>query len=164
MDSIIKKCSEFIVKYKYVVFILFIGLLLMLMPTGKPEEEPVIMQENESILTIEQQLAQILSSVEGAGKVQVMLTQSAGEETLFQTNQDHAITGESSSSRADTIIVTDAQRNEAGLIKQVIPPTYLGAIIVCQGADKPSVRLAIVDAVSRATGLGADRISVLKMK
>lgn len=164
MDSIIKKCSEFIVKHKYVVFILFIGLLLMLMPTGKPEEEPVIMQENESILTIEQQLAQILSSVEGAGKVQVMLTQSAGEETLFQTNQDHAITGESSSSRADTIIVTDAQRNEAGLIKQVIPPTYLGAIIVCQGADKPSVRLAIVDAVSRATGLGADRISVLKMK
>jgi stage III sporulation protein AG len=40
----------------------------------------------------------------------------------------------------------------------------MGAIVLCQGADVPSVRLAIVDAVSKVTGLVANQISVLKMK
>jgi stage III sporulation protein AG len=65
---------------------------------------------------------------------------------------------------SDTVIITDSSRNESGLIRQVNPPVYLGAIVLCQGGDRPSVRLAIVDAVSKVTGLGADRISVLKMK
>ena len=62
------------------------------------------------------------------------------------------------------MIITDSDRKEEGLITQVDPPVYQGAIIVCQGADRGAVRLAIVEAVSRVTGLGADRISVLKMK
>ena len=49
-------------------------------------------------------------------------------------------------------------------VQQVLPESYRGAIVVCQGADSPAVKLAIVEAVSRATGLGADSISVLKMK
>jgi stage III sporulation protein AG len=40
----------------------------------------------------------------------------------------------------------------------------MGAIVVCQGGDQPTVRLAILDAVSKVTGLGADKISILKMK
>ena len=60
--------------------------------------------------------------------------------------------------------VTDGQRNETGLVRQVNPPSYLGAVVVCQGGDDPRVQLDIVNAVSRITGLGADRISVLKMK
>ena len=46
----------------------------------------------------------------------------------------------------------------------VLSPTYLGAVIVCQGGDSPTVKLAIVEAVSNATGLSADKITVLKMK
>jgi stage III sporulation protein AG len=64
----------------------------------------------------------------------------------------------------ETVIITDAQRAQQGLVKQVNPPVYLGAVVVCQGADRASVRLAIVEAVANATGLGADKISVLKMK
>jgi stage III sporulation protein AG len=86
----------------------------------------------------------------------VLLTPASGKETLYQTNEN----GDDS----DTVIITDSSRNESGLIRQVNPPVYLGAIVLCQGGDRPSVRLAIVDAVSKVTGLGADRISVLKMK
>jgi len=49
-------------------------------------------------------------------------------------------------------------------VQQVNPPTYLGAVIVCQGADSASVRLAIVSAVGSVTGLSTDKITVLKMK
>lgn len=39
-----------------------------------------------------------------------------------------------------------------------------GAVILCQGADAAEVRLHIVEAVSAFTGLGSNRILVLKMK
>ena len=61
-------------------------------------------------------------------------------------------------------MITDSNRNETGLIHQRNPPKYQGAIILAMGADDPAVKLAIVDAVSNVTGLGADKISVLKMQ
>lgn len=39
-----------------------------------------------------------------------------------------------------------------------------GAVVVCQGADQPSVRLDVTNAVAAYTGLGSDQISVIKMK
>ena len=84
--------------------------------------------------------------------------------TLYQTDDSTSYSDTSNTTRIDTVTVTDDTRNQTGLIQQVIPPTYQGAIVVCQGADSPAVRLAIVEAVSKVTGLGADRISVLKMK
>lgn len=37
-----------------------------------------------------------------------------------------------------------------------------GAVIVCQGAEDPEVRLAIIKAVEAFTGFSSDRIQVLK--
>lgn len=39
-----------------------------------------------------------------------------------------------------------------------------GAVVVCQGADQPGVRLDVTNAVTAYTGLGSDKISVIKMK
>ena len=39
-----------------------------------------------------------------------------------------------------------------------------GAVVVCQGADQPYVRLDVTNAVAAYTGLGSDKISVIKMK
>ena len=68
------------------------------------------------------------------------------------------------SAKTETVIVTDGQRTESGLVSQVNPPSYLGAIVVCQGADSPAIKYAITQAVAKITGLGTDAICVLKMK
>ncbi len=39
-----------------------------------------------------------------------------------------------------------------------------GAVIVCQGAEDVSVRYCVTNAVSAYTGLGSDKIRVIKMK
>ncbi len=39
-----------------------------------------------------------------------------------------------------------------------------GCVVVCEGADSPAVRLDVTSAVMAYTGLGSDRISVMKMK
>ena len=100
---------------------------------------------------------------DSAKTVQVLLTESAGEMTVYQTDRDEG-GGSDGALRADTVIITDSNRAQSGLVQQILPPKYQGAIIVCQGGDSPAVRLAIVEAVCKVTGLGADRVSVLKMK
>lgn len=39
-----------------------------------------------------------------------------------------------------------------------------GAVVVCEGSDSPGVRLDVTNAVMAYTGLGSDKISILKMK
>ena len=102
----------------------------------------------------------MLSRLYGAGEVEVLLTQACGEETIYQTDDNQS----REDFRTDTVIVTNQDRKETGLVKQVNAPIYLGAIVLCQGADSPQVKLSIVEAVSSATGLTSDRITVLKMK
>lgn len=159
------KLTGFIKKYRYAVLVLLIGVGLMLIPmkTEQKKTETVSLPSENYEQRLSEDLSKILSQIEGAGKVQVLLTISESEKTVFQTNINEA-KGETGTSKWDTVIITDADRNQSGMIQQVISPVYQGAIIVCQGAEKASVRLAIVEAVSNITGLGADKISVEKMK
>ena len=159
------KILPFLQKYKYVALVLAIGIVLMLLPSNKDSvPEPVITLQEGSILSVEERLSNILREVKGAGDVLVLLTEASGEEIIYQTNDDISQSDTTSSTRSDTVTVTDSQRNEQGLIRQQNPPKYLGAIVVCQGGDQSTVRLAMIDAISKVTGLGADKISVLKMK
>ena len=105
-----------------------------------------------------------MEKISGAGQVSVLLTQAAGEETIYQTDENSSIQENGNSIQRQTVLVSGTGREEIGLVKKVKAPTYLGAVVVCQGADNASVRLAIVEAVRSATGLSSDRISVLKMK
>ena len=155
--------EELFKKYRYGILILLIGVVLMCLPKMKTDEadldQPVTSIITEQI-SLEQSLAAILSQIQGAGKVEVLLTEAKGSETMYQSNT----TGGNESQKQDTVIITESERSQHGLIRQIIPPSYLGAIIVCQGADSAAVRLSIVQAVSSVTGLGSDHITVLKMK
>lgn len=159
------KIGDIVGKYRYVLLILVIGVALMLIPgkSEQPANTELATQPQAEQSDITQQLQQILTKIDGAGRVEVMLTVASGEQTVYQYDDDFS-GGETGSTRRDTVIVTDANRGQSGLIQQINPPVYQGAIVVCQGADSASVRLNIIEAVSKVTGLGTDRISVLKMK
>lgn len=167
INQLKSKIIIFVKKYKYAALILAIGIALMLLPNNsnksKNTQSNTISAEMNTDHT-RSELADILSKVEGAGRVEVMLTVSRGSETVFQTNTDQGNSEQSADVKSDTVVLTDSNRNEYGLIKRVDPVQYMGAIVLCQGADSSSVRLAIIEAVSKTTGLGADRICVLKMK
>ena len=156
MDRVIQLLKQ----YRYGVLVLLIGLGLMLLPSGvqNQEENDIVPEIQEA--DIQRQLEQILSQIDGAGEVRVMLTEVEGATTVYQQNAN--VSGDSN--RQDTVVITDPDRAEQGLVCQVIPARYRGAIVVCQGGDRAAVRLAIVEAVSGVTGLTSDKISVLKMK
>lgn len=164
--GIINHLKEHGKKYRFPALILLLGIILMTLPIKeKKAAEPVQTEEpNISQTDLQGALEDILCLIQGAGKVRVLLTEAAGEQTLYQTDEDMQANGESESIRQDTVLLTDSAREEAGLIRQIIPPVYQGAVILCQGADSAAVRLAIIQAVASATGLTSDKITVLKMK
>ena len=168
MDWVKKKNAliSFASKNRYVILILLLGLLLMLLPTNRRTQSSGVSNVDSlaNTVSMQEQLSQILSNIKGAGEVAVLLTQASGEEIIYQTDDKDTTSTDASNVSRDTVIVTDSNRGNSGLIRQINPPLYMGAIVVCQGADNPSVRLAVMEAVSKATGLGANKISVLKMK
>lgn len=160
-----EKLSSFFSRYKYVCIVVLVGLVLMSLPGQEATvSQPIPEPAQETSYDISAQLKSILSMIDGVGKVDVLLTISEGEQIQYVYNEDRDQGADTSSLRRDTVIISDSQRSDQGLVQQVIPPVYLGAIVVCEGGDIPSVKLDVVTAVSNATGLSADRITVLKMK
>lgn len=164
MEEFLKRMLSMIQRYKYVAVILLLGVALMLLPTGQKDSQPEQQIRNPQVPGMQEQLEQILSQIQGVGKVRVLLTELQGEQTLYVRDENTYDSADRTEVQSDAVIITDSQRNEAGLIRQLIPPVYQGAVIVCQGGDSAAVRLAVVQAVSDATGLSADKITVLKMK
>ena len=165
INAIGMKIRDLIKKYRYVILVLVAGIGLMLLPTEKESKSVESMTVQSPLFEDpSQELSRILCQIQGAGKVEILLTKGAGERTVYQTDQDRESNEQTQSVRVETVIVTDKDRAQQGLVQQILAPEYRGAIVVCQGADDAAVRLAIIEAVADATGLGTDRISVLKMK
>ena len=157
-QQLLKKCG----KYKYAAVIVLLGLLFMNFPSTKeslPEPAaPVVEQKNVTV-----ELTEILSRISGVGRVSVMVTESAGAETVYQTDLDET-DGTDSFGRREKTVLYSAGGGDAGLVRMVRPASYLGAVVVCEGGDNPAVSLAVVQAVSKVLGISTDRIAVLKMK
>lgn len=147
-------------KFKYPALILLLGLVLILWPSKqKPEStEPPVLPPQEQGL--EAQLEEILCCIDGAGDVRVLLTKRTGDETVYQTDSTVSRSAESESRTQTTVMAG----SDTPLIRQTVFGQYRGALIVCQGADSPSVRLKLVNAVAGLTGLPSDKITVIKMK
>ena len=150
-------------KYKYPILVALVGLGLMLLPSEQEPTEPV--EPPRAVeCSLEEKLEALLGRIEGAGQVSVLLTEKEGSQTLYQTDSQTDADESGSRRTDDTVLIEDENRTESGLVRQTLSPVYRGAVILCQGADDPSVKLAVVEAVRCVTGLGADQISVQKMK
>ena len=159
-------------KFKYPILVLLLGVLLLLMPKSTKEAptKPTIQDgssESTALEVQEEQLAQLLSKMDGAGQVEVMLSVRTGVQTIYQMDsQTQSDTQEgSTSSRQDTSTVLHGTGSgvEIPVIRQKEAPIYQGAVILCEGAENSSVRLSLVQAVASITGLRTDQIAVIKM-
>ena len=132
-----RKLSAFAAKYKYVLIILLAGLILLLLPTGSRTKAKTA----QAAAVSEQTQPQTIQAEE----------QRCSAERELATDD----------SGEPTIISAGGGAQEAVELKTV-SPQYLGAVVVCDGADSPQVQLAVTQAVAQFTGLSTDHISVLR--
>lgn len=153
--------------YRPALIVLAAGILLLLLPTGEREKkETVYVQEafGEEVWLREMQeeLSDTLSRVEGAGKLTLMLSVESGMQKELARDGESEHRQEQSSTRRETVILSSAGGGEEVVVTRSGYPIFRGAVVVCEGGDKASVRLAIVEAVTALTGLSSDKISVIK--
>ncbi len=156
-------------RFKYVLLVALAGLALLLLPTSGSEEqeqEQAVAGEEEdfSVEALEERLSAVLSQVEGAGEVTVMLTVENGvQRVLAQNETSQRSDGEVSQEIETVVISSGSSQQEVVLIGQIYP-TFQGALVVASGAADPAVCLKLTQAVAALTGLGTDKISICEGK
>lgn len=169
--------KEFLLK-KNVIFALgIIGILLIFLVDFTPEKKPAAQQTaaddycREYAEDLEKRLADIISSIEGAGQVKVMVTMETGEQYVYarteKTDNDYTqrsqqdIT-EKQAYQSDYIIV-EANGEKQALTETTIQPQIKGVAVVCDGGDNIKVVKNITEMVSAVTNVPTNRICVIKM-
>lgn len=173
------KLSSFFEKIKkekklfIIVVVGILGILLIalseLLPTSESkdkntEQQTTYVSANNYEAVAEKRLKEIISNINGAGRVEVMVTIDSSPEIVYAKNEKEKIkTDEKSTEHSyDGSYVVDD--NDNGVVLKTSEPEIRGVIVVCDGGDKPSIKKDITDAVSSVLSIKSNNISVLKMK
>lgn len=126
---------------------------------------------------MEKRVETILSGMEGAGKVRVMImVADCGKEIVEKDaagSVDHLEEADDTggvrksaqeSQSEETVYIRDAEGNEAPFVAQVALPEVTGVVVAAQGAENRSVKDNIIEAVEVLFNLSEHRIKVIKMK
>jgi len=164
-NQIVKNMTDWLLslkKYRYAAFILILGIGLMVIPQGKKEQQEITQTEPQYD-DVETRLEELLGKIEGAGKVDVMMTLEEGSKYTYQTDDQYYSDSSEQEREETTVLISNGDGTESAVVIGMRYPTYMGAVVVCEGADRALVKLSIVNAVSDLTGLSSDKISVIKM-
>lgn len=154
-----------------------LGVILISLEDLIPQKEvetsvPISISEYRQ--TMEKDLENILSMVNGAGQVKVMITLESGRENIYawqeKTSTDEKtdyIGSSDTSTRRETyeneIVMVNTGNDKSALIEKTMEPVVQGVVVVCSGADDIKVTSDITNAVSVALNVTSNRICVIKM-
>lgn len=167
-QDLVKRLGQWGKRYRYPMLILVLGVFLMLLPSRKSQTQPQV----EAVLTdtreefdlegFTEATETLLAGISGAGRVQVLYTLSDDGKRSYLYDETSRRQEGQSEQETQTVLIKQGS-DEAPLTVSRVYPAFRGAVVTCQGAGDPQVALGIKEAISSLTGLGMDKITVLKM-
>ena len=142
---------------RLICLILIIGVVLM---AGARVDKKADVQPTAAVTSVEDEekrLANILSQIDGAGEVSVMITyySSSEKNIAYETKVSSREKEESEDKKA---VMTDG---EPMVVKEVYPKVR-GVIVTADGGGNSAVRSAISEAVTASLDVPAHRICIFK--
>ncbi len=148
-------------------------MLLLLLSTvscdrgAKNVTEPYSSGENAAEIEreLEQRLTRLVSQIDGAGEVTVMVTLDTVSERVFEKDRRSESSSESKpegsaqSSESETEVVLAGSSKEPLQIGTV-QPKVRGAAVVCTGASDPVVKERVANTVAKALNIGLSKVYV----
>ena len=125
---------------------------------------------------LEKNLEEILETINGVGKVKVLIKYSESSQVVAMYNETSSENkteesdgegGTKYSTESVTkkeIAYTDEDGTSKPITEKVVMPVIEGAIITAQGASNANIKSSIVSAVEAVTGLAVHKIQVFEMK
>ena len=163
------KALDALKRCKYVALTAVLGIVLLLLPGGnekKQEGGVPDAAEDFDRTALQEEMEEILSSLDGVGHLKLMLTVDGG--SAYELARDEAQTqkrgGEDTGERtqkSETVVLGSGASAEVMVTRSRFP-AFIGALVVCEGGDRAEVRLRVTQAVAALTGLSSERITVVK--
>jgi stage III sporulation protein AG len=175
INNAIEKLKS-IKKYKVIVVASIVALALIItsivLPSGnRPAADT--QPQNSPLMELENRLAEILSSINGAGRVDVMIMYSGSMELVLantttsssNTTVDNSGGGRetSNNTQTSTPILVNRNGQTFPLVIKEIMPDITGVLIVAEGARNIGVRMEILRAVQTLLGVSAENVEILTM-
>lgn len=125
---------------------------------------------------LEENLEDILETINGVGKVNVLIkysesstviamyNETVSESTTKENDGDGGTKDVKETENKKEIVYTDEDGSNKPITEKVVMPVIEGAIITAQGAGNANVKASIVSAVEAVTGLAVHKIQVFEMK
>lgn len=113
---------------------------------------------------LENKLSKVLSNVQGAGNVSVMVTLASSGEIVIATSTEertNTSSGTSNSTQSNTKVETPVIIDDQPLIVKEYLPEIKGIIIVAQGASSIKVKLELLKAVQTLIDIDSNKIEIL---
>lgn len=157
--------QQFLKKNRYAALIILAGLLLLIWPFSGGSSESQAKQETSvsqvgeyeyNLTELEQKLTKALSEIQGAGETDVILTLSNTGSVELAKNQ----TSKDGSVETSVVVVKNGASQEGVVEVEHQYPTFLGALVVCEGGGNSEVKLRMLQSVKALTGLSSDQISI----
>lgn len=164
-------------KKQLAVVVLFISGLVLLVVSGfsdadKKNFETVQTSAYEVsadtyVSELEERITSIISSIDGAGATQVMITLENSGEDVYLHNYDYGedVDGEGGGNREmkDEYVIVDSGDGENGIVVRKTEPKIRGVAVVCEGGGNESVKVQIIATVTALLDISSARVSVVKM-
>lgn len=121
---------------------------------------------------LEQRLEDILSQIEGVGRVKVMITLQASSKEVVEKdisteqsreNETEDLVSQSSISKEENTVYSETDAGNVPYVVQEIYPKIEGVLVVAEGGDNSLVNLAIVEAIEALFDVDAHKIKIVKM-
>lgn len=154
-------------QYKYVLLTAALGVFLLLLPSGGSGSAAPDTETAESFdrAGLQREMEEILSQIEGVGKLSLMLTVEGGGEKQLARDESATVSlrdsDEEQTRKTETVVLGSGSGAEV-VVTQSYYPRFVGALVVCEGAGSASVRLTVTQAVGALTGLSSDQITVAR--
>ena len=170
LSALREGCTRLIRRFKIPLLLLALGLALLALPRSEKSPQEAQAQAamqpeaDQTADEIQSRLASLLAQIDGVGRAELLLSQAESAEAVYQTDVRRSGSDTGYSEEQTTVLRTLSASQKEPVVTMTKEPVYRGAVVVCDGADSAAVRLSVIHAVSTLTGLGSDKITVVKMK
>lgn len=170
--------------------LLIIGLIIVLTfnffmpPTSTSPGYIEVKQNKEEVKTaavgyeekMKQELTDVLTQIDGAGKVKVMLYFESGTEAIpaYSQSVSSKVTEENDgnggkrvtneNNNSNTIVTTSENNGSKPFILKELKPRISGVIVIAEGASNPDVKYKLYEAVKTVFNLQQYKINIYPMQ
>lgn len=190
LDKLMKKNGK--TNVSYVIVLVLIGVLILLVssfftskPTyssNEPAEKAVVEapKEKDYLSSYEEKqkkdLENILSSIDGIGKVQVMITFESGREQVPATDINNSVNkteekdttgGTRTNTQNNTgakVVMKGSGGSTEAIILKTLNPKVISVVIVAEGAKNKDLQYKIMKTVSGLYNIPENKVDVYSMK